>query len=113
MNDKMVQYLKLPVVSESLREHIYNLTKSKRSVVAIVFNHILQNLELEWLEDHDKFMEIETIRMMSVRFRSCLLVSNLFIQTAENGTVKAVKTAKLVKLLELLLLLTCRLLVYN
>jgi hypothetical protein len=67
MNDKMVQYLKLPVVSESLREHIYNLTKSKRSIVAIVFNHILQNLELDWLEDHDKFMEIETIRMMSVR----------------------------------------------
>jgi hypothetical protein len=67
MNDKMVQYLKLPVVSESLREHIYNLTKSKRSIVAIVFNHIIQNLELEWLEDHDKFMEIETIRMMSVR----------------------------------------------
>jgi hypothetical protein len=67
MNDKMVQYLKLPVVSESLREHIYNLTKSKRSIVAIVFNHILQNLELDWLEDHDKFMQVEAIRMMSVR----------------------------------------------
>jgi hypothetical protein len=64
MNDKMVQYLKLPVVSESLREHIYNLTKSKRSIVAIVFNHILQNLELDWLEDHDKFMEPKILKVI-------------------------------------------------
>lgn len=64
---EMKDYLNLPVFSEKFKEAVLNLIVSKKSIVAVCLNNILQNLENSILKDHEKYNQIESLRMLDFR----------------------------------------------
>ena len=113
MDEKLVDYLNLPVCSESFKEIISDLIKSKHSLVAIIFNHILQNLELEYLEDYEEFKKIKSLRMITVRKEGDPVLSFLPIGKEPSYTSKGTwsktnrQDGKIGRVIEHLLLLIC------
>lgn len=63
----MTNYLALPLFSDKMKEILLNLIMKKKSVVCITLNHVLQNIENEFLRNHEEFKKVESLRMLDFR----------------------------------------------
>ena len=67
MDEKMIAYLNNQVLSNKMKEVVLNLIIKKKSLVCLTLNHIIQNLECDFLPSHKKYKAVESLRMLDVR----------------------------------------------